>query len=130
MVAEEGVAEVNRLMPRFTEGVEMSQLRPSWSHTILDLSLTVRCNGLEQVVVVLVSQVMEVTLGVSAGGCRSVIWSAECQIIDVQTIGVPAPHAMGKNVVAAGANQRLMTSTSSVCHAGASHCVEHARPGS
>ena len=99
MVAEEGVAEVNRLVRRLTEGVEMSRFRPSRSHTILGLSLAVRSNGLEQVVVVLVSQFMEMIIRVSAGGCRSAVWSAECQIIDVQTIGVPAPHAVGKNVV-------------------------------
>ena len=31
MVAEEGVAEVNRLVPRLVEGVEMSRLRPGRS---------------------------------------------------------------------------------------------------
>ena len=66
MDAEEGVAEVNRLVHRLVVGVDMSRLRPSRSYTILDLLLAVRSNGLEEVVDVLVSQFMEVIIGVSA----------------------------------------------------------------
>ena len=126
-MAEEGVAEVNRLVPSIVDAVEMSRLKPSRSHTILGLLLAVRSNGLEQVVDVLVPQFKEVVLGVSA---RTAIWSAQCQIIDMHTTGVPGPHAVGEQVVPAAEHQRMMASTSSVCHAGVSHCVEHARPGS
>ena len=69
MVAEEGVAEINRLVPRLEEAVEMSRLRPSRSNTIFGLLLAVRSN-------LLVPQFMEGIIGVSAGGYRSTIWSA------------------------------------------------------
>ena len=70
MVAEEGVVEVNRLVPCLVEAVEMLWWRPSRSHIILGLLLAVRSNGLEQVVDVLVPQFMEVIIGDSAGGYR------------------------------------------------------------